>query len=230
MMMAQIVQTAFLTLWNNHQPADEVGRCSEIQFFFRLACGCHFTYTTPRSITNRRKRPRDSGLRCRICDYLEGRHKGRPISQHEVYAWAILHARLKCRICVEIKVLGKQYGAADIWLPFSPAGSRIDLVIMIDGEHHFHTKWDDVEHQQAVDNAFNVECWRQEHRLLRLCFHDKHEWAELIDLCVTKAEIGPHKKFQMLSSHYVVHTGHVNREADMDHRHHRKTGAYFEGH
>ena len=222
------IQTAFLATWNNFVLAHEVGRCSQIQYFFQLDCLCHFTYRTPKNITHLRKDPEKTGLECRICHYLKGELQGRPVSKHEAYAWAILHSLLKCRILVEIKVLGEKYGAADIWLPISPRGLRIDLVLMIDGEHHFKTKWDEIEHQMAVDKAFDDECWRQEHRLVRLCSDDKHEWADCIDLAVTKAELEPDKKFQLFSSQYATRTAQVNREAIMNDRHNRETGAYFE--
>lgn len=228
-MMGSPVQGAFLAAWNNMKLPHEVGRCSEVQYFFRLDCGCHFTYRTPKYISDLRKCPQDSGLRCRICHYLSGHLQGRPVSKHEVYAWAILHTLLRCRILVEVKVLGEKYGAADVWLPISPRGLRIDLVLMIDGEHHFKTKWDNIEHQIRVDNAFNDECWRQEHQLLRLSCYDKPEWADCIDLAMTMAELEPQRKFQLFSSYYSGNTIHVNRQDIMNHRHHRKTGAYFEG-
>ena len=104
----------------------------------------------------------------------------------------------------------------------------IDLVLMIVGEHHFKTEWDDIEHQMAVDRAFSDECWRQEHRLVRLGSDDKHEWADCTDLAVTKAELEPNKKFQPLSSKYATRTAQANREAIMSCRHKDETGAYFE--
>ena len=129
---------------------------------------------------------------------------------------------------MDIQVLREKYGAGDIWLPISPRGVRLDLVLMIDGEHHFKTSSDDTEHQMAVDEAFNDECWRQAHRLELLCSDDKHEWEDCIDLAVTKAEFEPKKKVQLFSSQYATRTAQVNREAIMSHRHNRETGAYFE--
>lgn len=214
---------------NRGQRAEEVGRCSELQAFFALACQQHLTYQTPKAIKDKDNKQLGTGLRCRQCSHNNGEQLPKPVSQHEASAWRAVSTAFRAALLVEIRVLGGNWGAADIWLPWLENGQRLDLIIMIDGDKHISKGWGDVDValQKEIDHDFNEECWQQDHKLLRMYSDDRDEWGQLISQALSKAEQDPLQKFQQFSSRYSARTDEVNREARMSFWNKRTTGTYF---
>lgn len=197
--------------------------------FFELICGQHLAYKTPKTISGlEREHPNvpDAGLKCRQCDYHAGQELANPPSVHEVNAWAVLDACFDGPVLIQTSVLGGDWGLTDIWLPYWDDGALLDLIIMVDGEGHFHKQTYSTSpgQQQDIDTRFNNECWRQEHKLLRLHFNDKASWEHLLTLALRMCEQEPLHKFQLFSQSYGMHT---YRHAPMSFRGHRTSGAYF---
>lgn len=229
--MSHEAQLAWRFSMNGGVPAAEVGRCSEIQYFFLLRCRTHLTYITPKCLKDNDNEEQGSGLRCRQCSHADGQELRKFVSQHEADAWHVVRRCFSGHMLVEIRVLGGRWGAADIWLPWSANGARLDLIIMIDGEKHFTKAWGvNLEQQKRIDKRFNQACWEQEHRLLRLYSDEKDTWEALISSALHMAHVKPLRKFQRFSSKYAQRTGQHNRDAGMDGTGHRDTGAYFQGH
>ena len=180
-----------------------------------LACWIHLTFRTPKAVKDKDNAEAGSGLQCRQCCHAHGQRLRKPVSRHEADAWQVISARFTGQILVEIRILGKNWGAADVWLPWLANGQRLDLIIMIDGEKHFAKGWGEVSvaEQKRVDSAFNAECWKQNRNLLRLYSDDKHEWGALITAAVQKAQHNPMQKFQQFSSKYASRTSEINRSA-----------------
>lgn len=232
--MSTSAQRAWRVDCNGRTRAHAVGRCSELQAFFELHCelGCkHLTYRTPKDIKDKDNAESGTGLRCRQCSHNRGMVQPKPVSTHEAAAWQVVKELFKFHMLVEIRTLGGNWGAADIWLPWLPSGQRIDLIIMIDGEKHFSGGgWEiSVAEQKVKDHNFNEECWKQDHRLLRMYSDDRQEWGQLITEALRKSEHAPMQKFQMFSFKYGNRTSEVNRDACMSFCHRRKSGTYFEG-
>lgn len=232
--MSAELQAAWRLDLNRNIPANKVGRRSELQAFFWLVCRIHLTYKSPKAITERELEEPGAALTCRQCSYHRGEELPQPVSRHEVHAWQILTAHFSADILyvlVEVRVLGGNWGAADIWLPWSASGTRLDLIIMIDGEKHFSKGWGEVTvpKQKRIDHRFNAECWRQDHRLLRLYSDDKDEWPGLIATALQKAVHEPSKRFQLFSAEFADRTEEVDKDADMSFSHRRNAGMYFEG-
>lgn len=231
--MSEHVRSTWRVDHNNWTGADDVGRCSELQAFFDLMCDPghkHLTYRTPKAITDKEKKQCGTGLKCRQCSHYKGEVQLKPVSKHEAEAWQVVLERFTAPMLVEIWVLGKHWGAADIWLPWHEDGSGLDLIIMIDGEKHFANGWGDVDvaAQKLIDHNFNEECWLQGHKLLRLYSDDKHEWGHLITEALRQARREPCQRFQRFSSQFATRTSEVDREADLSSCHPRNTGTYFE--
>lgn len=225
--MLDHIQRAWLICYNGRVLVWEVGKCSEIQYFFLLECGYHIIYRTPKDITGKEEAEVFSGLHCRQCRHSAGLMLRKPVSSHEELAWLITRSCFLGPILVEVKILGKRYGAADIWLPWSTNGQRFDLIIMIDGEMHYEDGQQGVEQQKDVDMAFNNMCWQQEHRLLRLYSDEKAIWRECIVAALQMCRSYPEMKFQHFSTRYAERTQQNSRLQIMNHLHQRKTGAYF---
>ena len=216
---------------NGRVAVTDVGRCSEIQFFFWLDCEQHLTYTSPKCIRDKEKQAQQSGLACRQCHHAMGLRLQRFVSKHEVTAWQVLQSCFTDARLVEIKVLGERWGATDIWLPWcKDRQQRLDLIIMIDGEGHIRKKTYNitVAQQKKIDKDFNDECWRQDHRLLRLHMDDKEAWRNHIVDALQRYDCQPDMKFRRFSNCYPADDDHELMEAPMNGRHVRQTGAYFE--
>lgn len=233
--MSARVQFAWKQEWNRQTQSNEVGRCSELQFFFCLYFGLHlcghFTYKTPKRIKDRDNEVQTSGLQCRRCMHAAGELMLKAVSAHEAKAWGVVDRCFAGHMLVEISVLGGNWPIADIWLPWSQDGcQRLDLIIMIDGEKHFSKAWmdTDVRKQQQIDIAFNAECWRQEHKLLRLYSDDDDEWEQLITQALARAHAQPMQKFQQFSKQFNARVNAKDRTAPMIGTGQRNTGAYFE--
>lgn len=231
--MSVQVRSAWRIDYNGGKSADDVGRCSELQAFFNLTCSPgfeHLTYRTPKDITDKEKKQLGMGLRCRQCSHNRGALQPKPVSKHEALAWQAVSDNFRAPMLVEIWVLGKNWGAADIWLPWLENGQQLDMILMIDGEKHFAKGWGnvDVAAQQAIDHRFNEECWKQDHKLLRLYSDDKEEWGLLISQALRQAVHEPLQKFQLFSSQYGARTSEVNRQACMSFSHKRTTGTFFQ--
>ena len=226
--MSAYIQRAWLIRFNGCVLVWEVGRCSEIQFFFLLECGLHIIYRTPKDITDKEKAELFSGLHCRQCRQSAGMMLSKPVSSHEEVAWRILRSCFLGPILVEVKILGKRYGAAEIWLPWSANGQRLDLIVMIDGEMHYEDGQRGVDKQKDVDMAFNDMCWQQEHKLLRLYSDEKAIWRECMMAALRMCESYLEMKFQHFSARYAERTNQNSRLQVMNQVHQRKTGAYFD--
>ena len=76
-------------------------------------------------------------LECRQCNFAAGKVMAKPVSSYEAHAWQIFREQCFQLFLVEIKLLGREHGAADIWWP-GPAAllAPLGLIVMIDGEGH----------------------------------------------------------------------------------------------
>lgn len=130
----------------------------------------------------------------------------KPVSSYEAHAWQIFREQCFRLFLVEIKLLGREHGAADIWWP-GPAAllAPLGLVIMIDGEGHstkpHHGK--PIAKQQAVDRKFDHACLDHGFQLLRLDYRGKLDWPELMQHAVMDCTAYPHQPFAMYSASYV---------------------------
>ena len=155
-----------------------------------------------------------------------------PASRHEVEAWELVDFCFQGLILIEVSVLGGMCGLTDIWLPYWDGdrhGARLDLIIMIDGEGHYskRTFRTSVDQQKAIDRRFNRECWRQEHKLVRLHSADKPAWEHLISLALRICEVEPLQKFQLFSQSYGLPPHEAYRQEPMSFIGHRTSGSYF---
>lgn len=211
----------------------EVGRCSEIQFFFftylglRL-CG-HVTYKTPKIIKDKDNERKMSGLECRQCVHAAGGTLLKAVSSYEATTWQAVKGCFSGHMLVETSVLGGNWPIADIWLPwFENSQQRLDLIIMVDGETHFDKPRKVTKlKQMRIDHAFNHECWNQEHKLLRLHCKDQDDWEQQIMRALARAQAQPANKFRQFSANYKDLRSENDKEEAMSFHGQRDTGAFF---
>ena len=181
-------------------------------------CGIHATFKTSQAVHSK-KGPR---LKCVRCSLLCMGKISKGTSAFEIYAWRLVDSNEDMVACAEVKILRGYYGPADIFIPFSKDGKhRIDLVIQIDGQHHFEQhrqiaarskKQSEQQHQQDQSNSlqdvqradadFDDRCWQLNLRLLRLHYKDSAAYAQLIQQAWQRCLTSPEIRFRMYSASY----------------------------
>ena len=198
--MSQEAQQSFHKKWNGGKEACKVGSCDEKPYVFDCRCASHVTICNAKSVKDN-----PNILNCRQCLYAAGEPTGRPVSSHEAYAWQVFRLACSGPLLVEIRLLGRNHAAADLYYPFdAKAEMLLDLMIMIDGEGHsthpHHGR--SIAAQQARDRAFDVAVMAAGRNLLRLDYRDKEDWSTLMQDAVIACKDPASKPFVMYSQKY----------------------------
>lgn len=209
---------AWIEPWNPRYRITDLRVAGETQQWWWCSCRIHATLKTSQAV-HRKKGPR---LSCVRCSQLDMGKICKGTSKFELSAWQIVDQHQDMIACAEIKRLRGYYGAADIYIPFSKDGRcRADLIIQVDGQHHFEPKhqiiprrskeqqtahWqkqlEEYEEQQRIDADFDQRCWELNVRLLRLHYKDTAAYSHLIKAAWQRCLASPNIRFQMFSVSY----------------------------
>jgi very-short-patch-repair endonuclease len=201
----QIIES-FCSILNNADLSQLPGTDRK-QRFFLTTCKLDLwpQHVTLRSIESVYRNP-DRNLRCKICEYSYTANVPFPeratASSYERAAYYTLKL-MKLWFLVEVKLVRRgrdtnsalREGPQDIWVP------SLDLIIQVDGEQHFKGRVFDNGYTESHerDEEFNIMCFEQGFRLLRLHHRDEGNFGWWISQAVRSCEKVPRVKFLMFS-------------------------------
>lgn len=153
-----------------------VGVQDKRQVYLYRSCLKHYMFQSFKSVIDNFKK-HGTSMNCKVCGAYNDMlsiEDTQVASAYEQIVFDCLGHRNDDWI-VDARILLGNFGSADILFP------AFSLIVMVDGEGHFHDQHGKAVHQQEErDDAFNYEALDQGYKVLRLHYRDHAIFGSLL--------------------------------------------------